>query len=204
MTDHLLNDWITKWGPAFNECWIGPQNGRSFTCEPEFQYWVAAQPMKLMDEITATCALMCKELVAAWGAPGEPGDAVLIRSVILKLDEPSRKMLDWKREIASARFPSRREKLRPVIMGWAKKPFEIVEEFRLKLSEILRDSSRTGAQSVQITVQSLPMWEEFQAEFERVTNSLPESDTYATPEAVAQKNELDRLMARASKRQTKF
>jgi hypothetical protein len=96
----------------------------------------------ILDALTDIGSILCNQLKKAWGPPEKAGDAILIKMIVSKLDGVCRNLILSKKEVASARFPSRRGKLRCIMIGWEKFPREIVEYFKNKLSVLLSQTEK--------------------------------------------------------------
>jgi len=76
-----------------------------------------------------------EEIPAAWGKPGEAGDALAIKRAVDKVFQGCSELLDWETDILFVSVPERLQKLKDLMRGTTK---EIIEELNRFPDEIGR------------------------------------------------------------------
>ncbi|HZR55296.1 MAG TPA: hypothetical protein VFA74_00365 [Terriglobales bacterium] len=143
---------------------------RAISAEEYLLSWI---PSKLNDPVVLVQILeetVGKGVTAAWGKPGEPGDAVEILRSVNKIIETCRAFLDWELELRSVTPPPVLKKLGTSLHGLTAGIIDELTRISDELSKAL-ESAWTGAREVSILmkISAPPQIEKFQAEMRAVS-----------------------------------
>lgn len=130
-------------------------------------------PAKLNDPVVLVKILQEtfeKRIPAAWGKPGEPGDALEILRSVNKIMETCRAFLDWELELRSVTPPSVLKNLGASLHGLTS---AIIDELKRVSDELSKglEGSWTGTRevSIQLKISAPPQLERFLAEMKAVS-----------------------------------
>lgn len=125
------------------------------------------EPMTLVNIIKVA---MDEELTAAFGKPGEPGDAMGILRAVNKMVGACHSLLEWELELNSLAPPSKLQNLGRALKGLT---LVVINELKRLPDEISKalDGTWTGVRTVHIklTFPSPPQLEKFQAEIKKAS-----------------------------------
>jgi len=105
--------------------------------------WLMSKCEDLVALLTLVGILLNQELTAAWGKPGEAGDAVEIKRVSDKLVSACNGLLEWEVELRAVVPPKPFLNVRHMMEGWAFPYFEMIESLPVKLRGILQQPGGT-------------------------------------------------------------
>jgi len=143
--------------------------GRTITAEEYLLSWI---PSKLNDP--AVLVEILEETVgrvnAAWGKPGEPGDALEILRSVNKMMETCQALLDWELELRSVTPPSVLKNLGASLHGLTAGIIDELKRISDELSKALEGASTgTGEVSILLKISAPPQLDKFLAEMKEVS-----------------------------------
>jgi Domain of unknown function (DUF4062) len=142
---------------------------RTISAEEYLQSWIPSKlndPAVLVEILEETVG---KGIPAAWGKPGEPGDALEILRAVNKIVETCRAFLDWELELRSVTPPLVLRNLGASLHGLTAGIIDELGRISDELSKAL-EGAWTGTREVSILlkISAPPQLEKFLAEMEEV------------------------------------
>jgi hypothetical protein len=93
-----------------------------------------------------------KEIPAAWGPPGQPGDALEIKSAVDKFAAGCSELVEWESEMASLRPPEAFTKVQSLMRGLTSQILGELERFADELGKPFAQSLPTPGQTIEINL----------------------------------------------------
>ncbi len=140
----------------------------------EYFAWIRAKYTDLLSLVHVIKTAFTEEIVASWGAPGEPGDPIEIKLAVDKLTNGCEGMLDWELDFKTVDPPEAFDRLKELMSGYTFIYFDEVERIPEELSKPFKQPNPKGVFSINIVFKEHPNTREIEAELERVADNIGE------------------------------
>jgi hypothetical protein len=135
----------------------------------EFVKWVMTSMKDLLSLTQALSNVINDDFrLVAWGKPGEPGDASLIKQASDRVYSLCRELLEWEIENRSILPPDAFASVKKMIEGWAKEIILSVDRIPSELLKPFENPNPSGQHVIEINVAPMLNSDEVTAEIQRL------------------------------------
>lgn len=140
----------------------------------EYFTWMGAKYRDLLSLIHLLEKAITQELIASWGAPGEPGDPIEIKLAIDKIINGCEGMLEWELDFKSVDPPDVFDRLRELMSGYTFIYFDEVERIPEELSKPFKQPNPKGVFHIDLVFKEHPNTHAISTELDRIGDNLKE------------------------------
>ncbi len=134
----------------------------------EFVNWIRPRMNDLTLLVQALSNVINDDFELAWGKPGEPGDAIMIKQATDRIYVLCREILDWEIEYRSILLPETFDPLKKMMEGWAKEILTSVYDMPAKLLEPFQKPNASGKFVIEIKMNPLANTDNIVTEIKRL------------------------------------
>jgi len=135
----------------------------------EFAKWVMSSMNDLLSLTQALSNVINDDFrLVAWGKPGEPGDAIMIKRASDRVYSLCRELLEWEIENRSIVPPEAFASVKKMIEGWAKEIILSVDNIPSELLKPFEKPNPSGQYVIEIKVSPMLNSDEVTAEIKRL------------------------------------
>lgn len=134
----------------------------------EYLSWVQAKVEDIVSLFNVIKTAFSEELVASWGAPGEPGDPIEIKMAVDKIITACNDMLEWEIDLKAVHPPEAFNRLKELMSGYTFMYFDEIEQMPDRLIEPFKQPNPEGKITINLLLDENPITDELIKESKRL------------------------------------
>jgi hypothetical protein len=138
----------------------------------ELSQWIEPQVNKLSELLEPFGKLLSADLEAAFGPPGEPGDAKVLLSVVEKFGDLMESIIRWEEEVRLVANDPRFRQVGESMSGMSRPYLDALIDLQNKLDTQIPQAKQTGRVDLSLTMGRLPKLDEFSAALAQFTKDV--------------------------------
>ena len=138
----------------------------------ELSQWIEPQVNKLSELLEPIGKFLSADLEAAFGPPGEPGDAEALLGVVEKFGDLMESIIRWEEEVRLLTNDPRFRQVGESISGMSQPFLDALIDLQNKLDMQIPQAKQTGKIDLSLTMGCLPKLDEFNAALAQFTKDV--------------------------------